>query len=409
MITTNIIYEQRKGRIMMKFKRIFLIVCDSMGIGNAKDAEKYNDLNANTVGHICTSCNGLKIPTLQNLGFGNLGEFKGVSKTQNPGAYIMKLNEASNGKDTMTGHWEMMGLKTEKPFITFTETGFPKEFIDLFEKKTGRKCVGNIACSGTKILDMYGEHQIKTGDWIVYTSADSVFQIAANEEIIPLEELYRACHIAREIAMDDKWKVGRVIARPYIGSKEGHFTRTSNRHDYALAPFAKTALDALKEANLDVIGVGKIPDIFVDQGITQKIRTISNEDGMNKTIELTHDDFNGLAFINLVDFDAVYGHRRNAQGYGEAIESFDKQLQLLINELNEDDLLMVTADHGNDPTYAGTDHTREQVPLVIYSKQFKDMKELSEADSFGVIGSTICDNFNVKYDGIGSSILQLLK
>lgn len=393
----------------MKFKRIFLIVCDSMGIGNAKDAEKYNDLNANTVGHICTSCNGLKIPTLQNLGFGNLGEFKGVSKTQNPGAYIMKLNEASNGKDTMTGHWEMMGLKTEKPFITFTETGFPKEFIDLFEKKTGRKCVGNIACSGTKILDMYGEHQIKTGDWIVYTSADSVFQIAANEEIIPLEELYRACHIAREIAMDDKWKVGRVIARPYIGSKEGHFTRTSNRHDYALAPFVKTALDALKEANLDVIGVGKIPDIFVDQGITQKIRTISNEDGMNKTIELTHDDFNGLAFINLVDFDAVYGHRRNAQGYGEAIESFDKQLQLLINELNEDDLLMVTADHGNDPTYAGTDHTREQVPLVIYSKQFKDMKELSEADSFGVIGSTICDNFNVKYDGIGSSILQLLK
>lgn len=393
----------------MKFKRIFLIVCDSMGIGNAKDAEKYNDLNANTVGHICTSCNGLKIPTLQNLGFGNLGEFKGVSKTQNPGAYIMKLNEASNGKDTMTGHWEMMGLKTEKPFITFTETGFPKEFIDLFEKKTGRKCVGNIACSGTKILDMYGEHQIKTGDWIVYTSADSVFQIAANEEIIPLEELYCACHIAREIAMDDKWKVGRVIARPYIGSKEGHFTRTSNRHDYALAPFAKTALDALKEANLDVIGVGKIPDIFVDQGITQKIRTISNEDGMNKTIELTHDDFNGLAFINLVDFDAVYGHRRNAQGYGEAIESFDKQLQLLINELNEDDLLMVTADHGNDPTYAGTDHTREQVPLVIYSKQFKDMKELSEADSFGVIGSTICDNFNVKYDGIGSSILQLLK
>ncbi len=393
----------------MKFKRIFLIVCDSMGIGNAKDAEKYDDLNANTVGHICTSCNGLKIPTLQNLGFGNLGEFKGVLKTKNPDAYVMKLNEASNGKDTMTGHWEMMGLKTEKPFITFTETGFPKEFIDLFEKKTGRKCVGNIACSGTKILDMYGEHQIRTGDWIVYTSADSVFQIAANEEIIPLEELYQACHIAREIAMDDKWKVGRVIARPYIGSKEGHFTRTSNRHDYALAPFAKTALDSLKEAKLDVIGVGKIPDIFVDQGITKKVRTISNEDGMNKTIELASDDFKGLAFINLVDFDAVYGHRRNPQGYGEAIEAFDTQLQTLIDKLNDDDLLMITADHGNDPTYKGTDHTREQVPLIIYSKQFKNMKELPEANSFGVIGSTICDNFNVEYNGIGSSILESLK
>lgn len=393
----------------MKFKRIFLIVCDSMGIGNAKDAEKYDDLNANTVGHICTSCNGLKIPTLQNLGFGNLGEFKGVLKTKNPDAYVMKLNEASNGKDTMTGHWEMMGLKTEKPFITFTETGFPKEFIDLFEKKTGRKCVGNIACSGTKILDMYGEHQIRTGDWIVYTSADSVFQIAANEEIIPLEELYQACHIAREIAMEDKWKVGRVIARPYIGSKEGHFTRTSNRHDYALAPFAKTALDSLKETKLDVIGVGKIPDIFVDQGITKKVRTISNEDGMNKTIELASDDFKGLVFINLVDFDAVYGHRRNPQGYGEAIEAFDTQLQTLIDKLNDDDLLMITADHGNDPTYKGTDHTREQVPLIIYSKQFKNMKELPEANSFGVIGSTICDNFNVEYNGIGSSILESLK
>ena len=319
----------------MKFNRIFLIVCDSMGIGNAKDAKKYNDFGANTVGHICSICDGLNIPTLQNLGFGNLGDFKGVAKTQNPQAYILKLNEASNGKDTMTGHWEMMGLKTEKPFITFTDTGFPKEFIDLFEKKTGRKCVGNIACSGTKILDMYGEHQIKTGDWIVYTSADSVFQIAANEDIIPLEELYHACQIAREIAMDDKWKVGRVIARPYIGTKEGHFTRTSNRHDYALAPFSKTALDSLKDAGLDVIGVGKIPDIFVDQGITRKIKTVSNEDGMNKTIELASDNFNGLAFINLVDFDAVYGHRRNAAGYGKAIEEFDVQLGELINELKE--------------------------------------------------------------------------
>lgn len=394
----------------MNYKRIFVIVCDSMGIGNAKDADKYDDLGANTVQHICEKCDGLKVPTLEKLGFGLLGDFKGISKVTDPQAYVLKLNEVSNGKDTMTGHWEMMGLKTEKPFITFTDTGFPDEFIQLFEEKTGRKCVGNIACSGTKILDMYGEHQMKTGDWIVYTSADSVFQIAAHEDIIPLDELYKACEIAREIAMDDRWKVGRVIARPYIGSGEGKFTRTANRHDYALAPFAKTALDDLKENNFDVIGVGKIPDIFVDQGITKKIRTVSNEDGMNKTIELAkNEDFKGLAFINLVDFDAMYGHRRNALGYGQAIESFDNQLKILIDELKDDDLLMVTADHGNDPTYKGTDHTREQVPLVIYSKQFNDHKQLNEENTFGIIGATICDNFDVKYNGIGESILTKLK
>ena len=394
----------------MNYKRIFVIVCDSMGIGNAKDADKYDDLGTNTVQHICEKCDSLNVPTLEKLGFGLLGDFKGINKVSDPKAYVMKLNEVSNGKDTMTGHWEMMGLKTVKPFITFTDTGFPDEFIKLFEEKTGRKCVGNIACSGTKILDMYGEHQLKTGDWIVYTSADSVFQIAAHEDIIPLDELYKACEIAREIAMDDRWKVGRVIARPYIGSGEGKFTRTANRHDYALAPFAKTALDDLRENNFDVIGVGKIPDIFVDQGITKKIRTVSNEDGMNKTIELAkNEDFNGLAFINLVDFDAMYGHRRNAIGYGQAIESFDNQLKILIDELKDDDLLMVTADHGNDPTYKGTDHTREQVPLVIYSKQFKDHKQLNEENTFGIIGATICDNFDVKYNGIGKSILSELK
>ena len=394
----------------MNYKRIFVIVCDSMGIGNAKDADKYDDLGTNTVQHICEKCDGLNVPTLEKLGFGLLGDFKGINKISYPKAYVMKLNEVSNGKDTMTVHWEMMGLKTVKPFITFTDTGFPDEFIKLFEEKTGRKCVGNIACSGTKILDMYGEHQLKTGDWIVYTSADSVFQIAAHEDIIPLDELYKACEIAREIAMDDRWKVGRVIARPYIGSGEGKFTRNANRHDYALAPFAKTALDDLKENNFDVIGVGKIPDIFVDQGITKKIRTVSNEDGMNKTIELAkNEDFNGLAFINLVDFDAMYGHRRNAIGYAQAIESFDNQLKILIDELKDDDLLMVTADHGNDPTYKGTDHTREQVPLVIYSKQFKDHKQLNEENTFGIIGATICDNFDVKYNGIGKSILSKLK
>lgn len=393
----------------MKYKRIFLIVCDSMGIGNALDAKKYDDEGSNTIGHICQVCHGLDVANMQRMGLGNLGDFEGIEKINKPIGYALKLNEASRGKDTMTGHWEMMGLKTIKPFITFTEKGFPNEFIQLFEEKTGRKCVGNIACSGTEILNMYGEHQIKTGDWIVYTSADSVFQIAANEDIIPLYELYNACQIARDIAMDDRWKVGRVIARPYIGNKKGEFTRTSNRHDYALAPFDKTVLDVLKDNHFDVIGVGKIPDIFVDQGITQKIHTISNEDGMNKTINLVDSEFTGLVFTNLVDFDAAYGHRRNPQGYGKAIENFDKQLTKLIEKLNDNDLLMITADHGNDPTYKGTDHTREQVPLLIYAKILNDPKVLAEADSFGVIGATVSENFNIDYKGIGKSILDQIK
>lgn len=393
----------------MKYKRIFLIVCDSMGIGNALDAKKFDDEGANTIGHICEACNGLNVPNMEKMGLGNLGDFKGISKINKQNGYALKLNEASNGKDTMTGHWEMMGLKTINPFITFTDTGFPDEFIELFEEKTGRKCIGNIACSGTEILDMYGEHQIQTGDWIVYTSADSVFQIAANENIIPLEELYNACKIAREIAMDDKWKVGRVIARPYIGNKKGAFTRTPNRHDYALAPFDRTALDELKDNGFDVIGVGKIPDIFVDQGITKNVHTVSNEDGMNKTIDLAKLDFKGLVFTNLVDFDAVYGHRRNPKGYGKAIEDFDLQLSCLMEKLNNDDLLMITADHGNDPTFKGTDHTREQVPLLIYAKSLNDPKVLEDTNSFGVIGATISENFEITYHGIGTSILDKLK
>jgi phosphopentomutase len=392
----------------MKYKRIFLIVCDSLGIGDAKDAKLFNDENANTLGHICEKLNGLNVPTLEGLGLGNLGDFVGIPKMKLPLGVIARLEEVSNGKDTMTGHWEMMGLKIEKPFKTFTETGFPKEFIDLFEERTGRKCVGNYAESGTKILDDWGEHQIKTGDWIVYTSADSVFQIAANEEYIPLEELYRACDIAREIAMDDKWKIGRVIARPYIGHKKGEFIRTANRHDLALKPFGKTVLDSLKENHLDVIGIGKIPDIFVDQGITEKIKTVSNHDGMEKTIALASKDFTGLAFLNLVDFDAVYGHRRNYKGYGEAIEEFDKQLEELLKVVNEDDLIMITADHGNDPTYRGTDHTRENVPLIMYSKNLDKTQNLGLINGFGVIGATIADNFDVKNPGIGNSILKVL-
>lgn len=392
----------------MKYNRVFLIVCDSLGIGNAKDAIIYNDDGSNTLKHICESCNGLDVPNLEGLGLGSLGDFPGIHSLISQLGYTLALNEESNGKDTMTGHWEMMGLKTEKPFITFTETGFPDEFIKLFEEKTGRKCIGNIAASGTEILDKYGEHQIKTGDWIVYTSADSVFQIAANEEVIPLEELYSACEIAREIAMDDRWKVGRIIARPYIGKRAGEFTRTANRHDLALAPFDSTVLDTLKENNYEVIGVGKIPDIFVNQGITKAVKTVSNNDGMEKTIELAKTNFTGLCFVNLVDFDAVYGHRRNPEGYGKAIIEFDQQLEELMKYLNTDDLLMITADHGNDPTYKGTDHTREQVPLIIYSKELLRPRHLHSMDSFAVIGATIADNFEIELPKIGKSILSLI-
>ena len=391
---------------MKKYKRIFLIVLDSLGVGDAHDAQYYDDLGANTLGHICEKVGGLDVPCLEGMGLGNIGKFQGIHALKNQLAYTARLEEVSNGKDTMTGHWEMMGLHITKPFKTFTETGFPKEFIELFEEKTGRKCVGNYAESGTKILDDWGEHQIKTGDWIVYTSADSVFQIAANEDVIPLEELYQACEIAREIAMDERWKVGRIIARPYVGKKKGEFVRTANRHDLALKPFGKTVLDSLKENQIEVIGIGKIPDIFVDQGITRKVKTVSNHDGMEKTIEIAKEDFTGLAFLNLVDFDAVYGHRRNPEGYAQAIIEFDHQLEQLLYHLDSDDLLMITADHGNDPTYKGTDHTRENVPLIIYSKSLQLPKHLGLLKSYAVIGATIADNFQVENPGIGTSLLD---
>lgn len=391
------------------YKRIFVIVCDSMGIGNAEDAAKFGDEGANTIKHIAEAKNGLDVENLEGLGLGNLGDFKGIHPIKAQLGTTAALREVSNGKDTMTGHWEMMGLKVEKPFKTFTDTGFPEEFIHLFEEKTGRKCVGNYAESGTVILDKYGEHQIATGDWIVYTSADSVFQIAANEDVIPLEELYKACEIARELLMRDEWKVGRVIARPYVGTHKGAFKRTANRHDYALEPFGDTVLNTLKAGGFDVVGVGKIPDIFVNKGITKGIHTVSNEDGMNKTIELAKGSQHGLVFVNLVDFDAVYGHRRNAIGYGDAIEAFDRQLQDLMAAINEDDLIMITADHGNDPTWKGTDHTREHVPLIMYSKTLKRPKNLGLLESYAVIGATIADNFNVKNPGIGYSLLKELE
>lgn len=390
----------------MKYKRIFLLICDSLGIGNGQDASSYDDEGANTLKHICDACNGLDIPNLEGLGLGNLGDFEGIYPLRSQLGYTLKLNELSSGKDTITGHFEMMGIHTKKPLITFTKTGFPDEFIKLFEAKTGRKCAGNKAASGTKIIEEYANHQEKTGDWIVYTSADSVFQIAANENIIPLQELYAACKIARELTMDPRWKVGRVIARPFIKNKDGSYTRTSSRHDFALKPPAITVLDNLKNNNYDVIGIGKIADIFANQGITKDIKTTNNNDTMNKTIEIAKTDFNGLCFVNLVDFDSIYGHRRDPIGYGKAIKEFDLQLEELMKYLRPDDLLMISSDHGNDPTFKGTDHTREQVPLIIYSKELIKPKQLPEMDSFAVIGATIADNFEVELPEIGNSILD---
>ena len=379
---------------MRKFKRIFLIVIDSLGIGAMKDAAEYGDAGADTLGHIDRTVKELKLPAMEKLGLGNLCTLSHVAPSDHPLGYYARLNEASLGKDTMTGHWEMMGLHITTPFKTFTEHGFPPELIHELEERTGHKIVGNRSESGTKILDDLGEHQIRTGDMIVYTSADSVLQIAGHEETFGLDELYRCCEIAREITMKDEWKVGRVIARPYVGRKKGEFKRTPNRHDYAVSPFGKTALDILKDAGYDVISVGKIADIFNNQGITEKYHSDSSVQGMEQTIEIAKRDFNGLTFVNLVDVDALWGHRRNPEGYGRELEKFDEKLTQLLPLIREDDLLMITADHGNDPTYTGTDHTREQTPLLIYSPGLKG-GQLPVQDTFAVSGATILDNFGL--------------
>lgn len=379
---------------MRKYKRIFLVVIDSLGIGAMKDAAEYGDAGADTLGHIDRTVKELKLPAMEKLGLGNLCTLSHVASSDHPLGYYARLNEASLGKDTMTGHWEMMGLHITTPFKTFTEHGFPPELIHELEERTGHKIVGNRSESGTKILDDLGEHQIRTGDMIVYTSADSVLQIAGHEETFGLDELYRCCEIARQITMKDEWKVGRVIARPYVGRKKGEFKRTPNRHDYAVSPFGKTALDILKDAGYDVISVGKIADIFNNQGITEKYHSDSSVQGMEQTIEIAKRDFHGLTFVNLVDFDALWGHRRNPEGYGRELEKFDEKLTQLLPLIREDDLLMITADHGNDPTYTGTDHTREQTPLLIYSPGLKG-GQLPVQDTFAVSGATILDNFGL--------------
>ena len=393
-----------------KYKRIFTIVIDSCGIGNAKAAADYHDAGADTLGHIAATMGNLNLPNLQRLGVANLKELKNLAPVEKPLAYYTKMNEASTGKDTMTGHWEMMGLHITTPFQTFTETGFPKELIEELEKRTGHKVIGNKSASGTEILDELAEEEIATGHMIVYTSADSVLQICGNEETFGLDELYRCCKIARELTMKDEWKVGRVIARPYVGRKKGEFKRTSNRHDYALKPYGRTALNALKDAGYDVISVGKINDIFDGEGITESNKSKSSVHGMEQTIEIAGRDFTGLCFVNLVDFDALWGHRRNVKGYAQELERFDVKLGELLKVLREDDLLILTADHGNDPTYTGTDHTREQVPLIAYSASMKESGRLEDTDTFAVIGATIADNFEVKMpeNTIGTSLLEKL-
>jgi len=389
------------------YKRIFIIVMDSVGIGEALDAEKFGDKGADTLGHIAEHMNGLNMPNMGKLGLSNIRELKGIAKAEQPLACYTKMREASNSKDTMTGHWEIMGLNIKTPFKVFPE-GFPEELIAELEKRTGRKVIGNKPASGTAIIDELGEEHMKTGAIIVYTSADSVLQIAAHEGIIPLDELYKICKIARELTLDEKYMVGRVIARPFIG-EPGHFTRTPNRHDYALKPFGRTVMNELKDAGFDVIAIGKISDIYDGEGVTKSLRTVSNMDGMDKLIETMDMDFTGISFVNLVDFDALYGHRRDPEGYGKALEQFDARLPEVLAKMKDDDLLMITADHGNDPTAPGTDHTREYVPLLVYSKTMEEGKELPLRETFADLGATVAENFHVKMPPYGKSFLEELK
>lgn len=388
----------------MLYKRIFLIVMDSVGVGAMPDAAKFGDAGANTIQHLAQAAGGIHLPTLGSFGYGNLTSIPGVPPVDHPRACVLKLAELSNGKDTMTGHWEIMGIKTETPFQTFTDTGFPKELLEELSAKTGRGILGNCAASGTEILVRLGEEHMKSGSLIVYTSADSVLQIAAHEEIVPLEELYHICHIAREITMKPEWKVGRIIARPFRGTNKTNFTRTPNRHDYALAPSSETVLDQLAAAKYAVISVGKIDDIFNHRGITEQHKIVSNHDGMNVTTQLAKTDFTGLCFVNLVDFDALYGHRRDAVGYRNAMEEFDRDLAVLLPELQDDDLLMITADHGNDPTHPGTDHTREYVPLFLYNRLMRG-HVLPDGDTFADIGATVAHSFNVPGTPYGKSLI----
>ena len=384
-------------------KRIFLFVLDSFGIGAMPDSESFGDVGVNTL-RSCEAAGNLSIPNMIAAGLGNIDGVDCIPSAEAPMGAFARLQEKSMGKDTTIGHWEIAGLVSPEPLPTYPE-GFPQEVLDAFEAATGRGCLCNLPYSGTDVIRDYGQEQIDTGKWIVYTSADSVFQVAANEEHIPLEELYDACHKARNI-LRGKHGVGRVIARPFVGDSERGFSRTSNRHDYSLEPPARTMLDAIKEAGLASIGVGKIYDIFAGIGTTEHVYNKSNANGMEHTVNFAKQDFKGLCFVNLVDFDMVFGHRRNAEGYAAALNEFDTWLGNFLPTLGEDDLVMITADHGCDPGYAATtDHTREYVPLLVLGKQVKSVN-LGTRVGFADIAATVTELLGVEYETTGKSFAK---
>ena len=394
----------------MKNRRVFVVVIDSLGVGYEDHSKEYGDEGANTLSHIFSAVKGsVNIPNLQSYGICNLTDVEGNLKIEKSKAYFGRLLEDSVGKDTMTGHWEIMGVLTTKPAVTFTDTGFPQELIDELERRTGHKFIGNKSASGTEIIKELGERQLETKEMIIYTSADSVLQIAAHEGLYGLDEIYRVCSIAREMCSSKpEWMVGRIIARPFIGTNKDNFERTPNRHDYALSPSDVTVLDEMKKAGYDVISIGKINDIFNTMGITKAIKSKSSVEGMQQTIDIAKEDFNGICFTNLVDFDAKWGHRRNPQGYADELKRFDDLLPELQANLRDDDILFITADHGNDPTWKGTDHTREMIPVLVYSKSFKNPSDLGTNQSFACIGATIADIFEVEKPKIGTSLLSKL-
>ncbi len=380
--------------------RVILFVLDSVGIGALPDSEKFGDIGVSTLGHIAKSTDNFKIPNLKKLGIGNIDGVDYIEADTAPLAAFGRSLEASNGKDTTTGHWEIAGLYIEQPFKTYPE-GFPKYIIDEFELKTGRKVLCNLPASGTVVLEELGEEHMKTGNPIVYTSADSVFQIAAHEDVIPLEELYSMCQIARDMLMGED-QVARVIARPFVG-EVGNFQRTSNRRDYSIKPYEKTVLDYAKEAGLKVKAVGKIVDIYDGEGITDDVHTKDNMDGVDKTLDYLKDDFKGILFTNLVDFDAKYGHRRDIPGYRKALEDIDTRLPELMGAMKSDDMLIILADHGNDPAYKGSDHTREYIPLLIYGDQIKAGTNIGTRKTFADVAATVSDIFGIKSTPYGTS------
>ena len=385
--------------------KVLIVVTDSLGVGEMPDAADYGDKGADTFGHIWEFNNGLQIPNMLKLGWGNIqGVMEGRLASPEPMGCFGKMAEASKGKDTTTGHWEIAGLKTDVPFKTYPN-GFPKEFMDMYEKAIGIECIGNYPASGTQIIEDLGDESEATGKPIVYTSADSVFQIALNVEKFGLDTLYHYCEVAREMLVGE-FACGRVIARPYIINDEGERERTSDRHDYSVTPFGPTILDKIKEAGKTVYAVGKISDIFNGAGVTESVHNKNDMNGVDNTLDALDKDFDGFIFTNLVDFDAKYGHRRDPKGYGENIERFDARIPEIIEHMSDDDILFITADHGNDPTAPGTDHTREYVPVIAYGKKLKKGVELGIRSTFADLGATVCDLLGVEGTGFGTSFKE---